>query len=136
MLWEAKGKTGSYITMKTPSSYKIDYEDLDSNSYRSIVNGNLIRRRLTSKWFKGSFSFNYLTDEELNTILNMINNDPLYVRIKSPMFGTNGIVEFEAYVSKVSVEMLRNYNESYDINGSQWSNLSFNIVQSKVVSGQ
>lgn len=134
MLWEAKGsKGGVYTQMKTPSSYKIDYEDLDSNSYRSITNGNLIRSRLSSKWFKGAFSFNYLTQSEVEQILNMINNDPLYVRVKSPMFGSSGYVEFEAYVSKVSVEMLRNSN---NYSNTEWVNLSFNLIQSKVVDGQ
>lgn len=134
MLWQAKASaSGSYTTMKTPSSYKIDWEDIDSNSYRSITNGNLIRSRLSSKWFKGSFSYNYLTHSEASTILNMINNNPLYVKIKSPLFGTNGVVEFEAYVSKVSIEMRRN---NYQGEYGDWVNLSFNIVQSKVVNGQ
>lgn len=135
MLWQCKKTAGgSYIDMKTPSSYKIDYEDIDSNSYRSIVNGNLIRRRLSSKWFKGSFSYNYITQEEAETILSAINNYPLYVRVKSPMFGASGVVEFEAYVSKVSIEMLKNDNNNYE--NTQWVNLSFNIIQSKVVNGQ
>lgn len=134
MLWEAKAnKSDSYTAMKTPSSYKIDYEDMDSNSYRSITNGNLIRKRLSSKWFKGSFSFNYLEQDELDSILNMINNDPLYIRIKSPMFGINGVIELEVYVSKVSVEMMKNNTIN---NTAQWVNLSFNLVQTKVVNGQ
>lgn len=134
MLWEAKrSSSGSYTTMPTPSSYKIDYEDLDSNSYRSVTNGNLVRKRLTSKWFKGSFSYNYITQAEAESILSMINANPLYVRIKSPMFGSNGIIEFEAYVSKVSIEMLRNNPNGND---AQWVDLSFNIIQSKVVNGQ
>lgn len=134
MLWQAKTTaSGSYQDMKTPSSYKIDYEDLDSNSYRSITTGNLIRRRLSSKWFKGSFSFNYITQSEAESILSVINAYPLYVRIKSPMFGSSGVVEFEAYVSKVSIEMLRNNTSN---NSAEWVNLSFNIIQSKVVNGQ
>ena len=132
MLWQAKTTAGgSYTTMKTPSSYKIDYEDLDSNSYRSITNGDLIRKRLTSKWFKGSFSFNYITQEEAEQILSIINASPLYVRVKSPMFGTAGVAEFEAYVSKCSIEMLKNND-----NGAEWVNLSFNIIQSKSIGGQ
>lgn len=131
MLWQAKNTAGgSYVTMKTPSSYKIDYEDLDSNSYRSITNGDLIRSRLTSKWFKGSMSFNYITEAEAESILAMVNSYPLYVRIKSPMFGSNGVVEFQAYVSKVSLEMLKNSDNA------EWVNLSFNIVQSKSIGGQ
>lgn len=134
MLWQAKSSSsGSYTNMKTPSSYKISYEDLDSNSYRSITKGNLVRKRMSSKWFSGSFSFNYLTEKELEDILKMINNDPLYVRVKSPMFGNNGVVEFQAYVSKVSVEMRQNDKTS---NNQDWINLSFNLIQSKVVSGQ
>lgn len=134
MLWQAKTtSSGSYQDMLTPSSYKINYEDLDSNSYRSITNGNLIRSRLTSKWFKGSFEYNYITQSDLQNILSIINANPLYVKIKSPLFGTNGVIEFEAYVSKVSVEMLK--NNPNGTNG-EWVNLSFNIVQSKAVSGQ
>lgn len=134
MLWQAKSsKNGAYTDMKTPSSYKIDYEDLDSKTYRNIVNGNMVRRRLSSKWFKGSFSYSYLEQGEADEILRMINSNPLYVRLKSPMFGTDGIVEFEAYVSKVSIEMLKNDTTN---NHAQWVNLSFNIIQSKVVDGQ
>ena len=72
MLWQVK-VNGSYVDMITPSTYKIDWEDLDSNSYRSITNGNLIRSRLTSKWFKGSFSFNYITEAQLEQRLHIIN---------------------------------------------------------------
>lgn len=134
MLWQAKTTaSGSYQDMKTPSSYKVDYEDLDSNSYRSIANGNLIRRRLSSKWFKGSFSFNYITQAEAESILSVINANPLYVKVKSPMFGSSGVAEFEAYVSKVSIEMLKNDTTN---GNAEWVNLSFNIIQSKVVNGQ
>lgn len=130
MLWQVK-VNGSYQTMKTPSSYDIDWEDLDSNSYRSVVNGNLIRKRLSSKWFKGKFSYNYLEQDELETILGIINQNPIYVKVKSPMFGNNGIVELVCYCSKVSVNMIRN-----EETGAQWGSLSFNIIQQKKVAGQ
>ena len=132
MLWQAKGKqTDEYTTMKTPSTYKIDWEDLDSNSFRAITTGNLNRKIVSKKWFKGSFSFNYLTETEVEEIVKMVNNYPLYIKIKSPLFGTNGILECEAYVSKVSVNMQQNLET-----GATWNSLSFNIVQSKKVSGQ
>ena len=131
MLWQAKTSSGgTYIDMKTPSSYKIDWEDLDSNSYRSVTTGNLNRSIVSKKWFKGQFSFNYLTETEVESILSVINNYPLYVKIKSPLFGTSGVAEFEAYVSKVSVEMQQNGTNA------TWNSLSFNIVQSKKVTGQ
>ena len=135
MLWQAK-VNGSYVDMITPSEYKIDWEDLDSNSYRSITTGNLIRNRLSSKWFRGNFTFNYITENDLETILPIINQYPLQVRIKSPLFGSNGWLEIDAYVSKVSVEMLRNDKTYNSTSGNQWVKLSFNIIQSKKVSGQ
>ena len=131
MLWQAKTSAGgTYTDMKTPSSYKIDWEDLDSNSYRSVTTGNLNRSIVSKKWFKGQFSFNYLTETEVESILSVINNYPLYVKIKSPLFGTSGVTEFEAYVSKVSVQMQQNETNP------TWNSLSFNIVQSKKVVGQ
>lgn len=133
MLWEAKASaSGNYTTMKTPSSYKIDGEDLDKNSYRSITTGDLNRPViLGKKWQKIQFGFNYLTEEEAETILNMINNYPLYVRLKSPMFGSNGVIELQGYVSKFSINMERNKNT-----GATWGELSFNFVQGKRVTGQ
>lgn len=132
MLWQAKkNPTDNYTTMKTPSTYKIDWEDLDSNSYRSITTGNLNRKIISKKWFKGSFTFNYLTQAEVEEIVNMVNNYPLYVKVKSPLFGKDGILECQAYVSKVSVNMQQNKET-----GATWSELSFNIIQSKKVSGQ
>ncbi len=132
MLWEAKAKlSDNYTTMKTPSTYKISWEDLDSNSYRSIATGNLNRSIVGKKWLKASFTFNYLTEQEAETILSMINNYPLYIKIKSPLFGTNGLFECQAYVSQVSISMQQNKE-----NGATWTDLSFNIVQSKKVTGQ
>lgn len=138
MLWQAKTSTssGSYVDMLTPSTYKIEWEDLDSNSYRSITTGNLVRNRISSKWFRGNFTYNYITQADLEAILPIINQNPLYVKIKSPLFGTSGWLEIECYVSKISVEMIKN-DPTYSYNtNNQWVKLSFNIIQSKKVSGQ
>ena len=133
MLWEAKAnENDNYTTMKTPSTYKVEGEDLDKNSYRSITTGEITRPViLGKKWQKISFGFNYLTEAEAENILSMINNYPLYLRLKSPIFGTGGIVELQGYVSKASVEMQRN-----ESSGATWGNLSFNFVQGKRVAGQ
>ena len=133
MLWEAKASSsGSYTTMKTPSSYKIDGEDLDKNSYRSITTGNINRPViLGKKWQKIQFGFNYLTETEAETILTMINNYPLYVKLKSPIFGTSGVIDLEGYISKFNIDMERNSDT-----GATWGNLSFSFVQGKKVTGQ
>jgi len=132
MLWEAKASSsGNYVTMKTPSSYKISWEDLDKNSYRSVTTGNLLRNIVSKKWFKGSFTFNYLTESEAETILSMINNYPLFIRVKSPLFANNGVMECQAYVSQVSISMQQNKDT-----GATWTELTFNIIQSKKINGQ
>lgn len=133
MLWEAKASSsGSYTAMKTPSSYKIDGEDLDKNSYRSITTGDIVRPViLGKKWQKIQFNFNYLTENEAETILTMINNYPLYLKLKSPIFGTSGVIELQGYISKFSIKMERNQTT-----GATWGDLSFNFVQGKKVSSQ
>ncbi len=108
--------------MKSPSSYKIDWEDLDKNSYRSTINGNLFRHPLSKHWYKIAFSWNYLTADEVKTIVEKVNSDNLYIRCQSPAFGTNNQIILQGYVSKISTEMLE---------GQIGYTLSFNFVESK-----
>lgn len=126
LLWQAKTTSGgTYQDMKTPSSYKIDWEDLDNNSYRSITSGNLIDTVVSKNWTKLQFTYNCLTEDETKAILPILSNNPLYVKAKNPIFG-NEYVELEMRCSKKSAEML----ETRDYT------LSFNLVQKKKVSGQ
>lgn len=132
-LWAVKSSaSGTYKEMPTPSNYKIDWEDLDADSYRSTNTGNLKRTLVSAKWFKGEFSYNALAENVVEEIMSDINHYPLYVKIKSPLFGSNGIIEIQAYVSRASVEMVQNKNN----NGQIWNSLSFNIIQSRKISGQ
>lgn len=133
MLWQAKAaESGTYTTMKTPSEYDLSGEDLDTNSYRSVVNGNLNRTIIGKKWIQVNMTFNYLTEAELETICTMINNFPMYVKLKSPLFGTNGIWEGKMYCNKYKVSMQQNA----DNNQQTWNKLQITLVQSEKVSGQ
>jgi len=123
LLWKAK-VSGTYKTMLTPSSYKIDYEDLDKDSFRSITSGNLIDNVISKSWSKISFQYNCLTESEVNTLLSALNQNPIYVKAKNPFFSSE--TELEMRCSKKSIEML----ETGDYT------LSFNLVQKKKVSGQ
>ena len=126
LLWYTKpSASGTYTQQKTPSSYKIDWEDLDANSYRSIATGNLIDTVISKKWSKLQFSYSCLSQNEANTILTEINKNPMYVKAINPLFNS-GYIEAEFRCSKVSAEML----ETGDYK------LSFNLVQKKKVSGQ
>lgn len=123
LLWKAK-VSGTYTTMKTPSSYKIDWEDLDNNSYRSKNSGNLIDNVISKSWSKISFQYNCLTKDEVNTLLSVLNQNPIYVKAENPFFSSE--TELEMRCSKKSAEML----ETKDYT------LSFNLVQKKKVAGQ
>lgn len=133
MLWETKSSSsGTYTTMKTPSSYELSMEDLDTNSYRSVVTGNLTRTILGKKWLSVKMSFNYLSESELETIATALNYWPIYVKLKSPLFGSSGLWEGKMYCNKFNVSMQQNKTN----NGQTWNNLSFTLVQSEKVSGQ
>jgi hypothetical protein len=127
LLWETKETSSgtTYTPRKSPSSYKIDWEDLDKNSYRSITSGNLIDTVISKSWTKIGFNYNCLSEAEIQALLPLLATNPIYVKAKNPVFG-NEYVEMEMRCSKKSAEML----ETGDYT------LSFNLVQKKKVSGQ
>jgi hypothetical protein len=127
LLWETKETSSgtTYTPRKSPSSYKIDWEDLDNNSYRSKNSGNLIDTVISKSWAKIGFNYKCLTEAEIQALLPLLATNPLYVKAKNPVFG-NEYVEMEMRCSRKSAEML----ETGDYT------LSFNLVQKKKVNGQ
>lgn len=126
LLWYTKGSPGdSYIQRKTPSKYKIEWEDLDNKSYRSIATGNLIDTVVSKKWSKLEFEYNHLSEAEINLLMNVVNANPIYVKAMNPFFA-GGYIEAEFRCSKASSEMLEDH----------YYRLSFNLVQKKKVNGQ
>lgn len=113
--------------MLTPDDYKIDWEDLDKDSYRSVVNGDLIRNVLKRRWSKIALTFKSVSDSECQTLLSSVNRETVYFKMRSPAFGTNNFITFKGYVSKMSAKtsLLR---RGWDV--------SFNIVQEKGASWQ
>jgi hypothetical protein len=123
--WQAK-VNGTYTDMKTPSSYKVDWEDLDKDSYRSINTGNLIDTVVSQSWTKAYFQYNYLTMEELNTLLGVLDDNPLMVKIPNANFASSGTTEMAMRCSKKTVQMLEDHSYT----------LSFNLVQKTKIAGQ
>ena len=126
LLWYTK-VGNDYVQRKTPSKYKIDWEDLDNKTYRSIATGNLIDTVISKKWSKLQFEYNYLTSSEVNEIMGIINQNPIDVKAVNPFF-PGGYIEAKFRCSKVSGEMLEDPSHGY--------RLSFNLVQKNKVSGQ
>ena len=126
LLWYTKNSpSGSYVQRKTCSKYKIDWEDLDNKSYRSVATGNLIDNVVSKKWSKIQFEYNHLTESEVNELLAIVNDNPIYVKAVNPFFA-GGYIEAEFRCSKASCEMLEDH----------YYTLSFNLVQKKKVNGQ
>ena len=81
----------NWSNLPIASSYTLEYNDLDDDSFRSKLSGNLVRRRISRTWVKIGLHYNFVTDAQLNTIARRVNtNQKFYVRAKSPAFGNMG----------------------------------------------
>lgn len=79
MLWKLNGKI-----MKTPSSYDDDIEDTDKDSYSSVVDGTLIDNPIAVGMLKCNMSWDYLTEEEAEELIQATYQNPMIVTIKAP----------------------------------------------------
>lgn len=126
LIWYTSTDGSNWTLMKSPSSFKISWEDLDNDSYRSVTTGNLIRNVIKRRWAKVSMEWSVLNESQVNTICKAVNRDDVYFKVISPAFG-DGFISFKGYVSSMSTELLE---------GMRGYTLSFNIVQSEVASWQ
>jgi len=127
LIWYTSTDNSTWTLMKSPSTYKINWEDLDNDSYRSVINGNLIRNVIKRRWAKVGLSWNVVSGNDVSTICSAVNKDEVYFKVISPTFGNQGFISFKGYVSKMECELLE---------GMIGYSLSFNIIQSEVESWQ
>lgn len=107
MLWKVR-QGSSWIDMPEPSEYSISGEDVDTDSYRSCINHNIIRTNITYKWQKFEMTFYFKTEEEANDLVSKINVYPLRCQFRTPIMSTKDKdywKEFVGYVSNVSMSM-------------------------------
>lgn len=79
MLWKLNGKL-----MKTPSSYDDDIEDVDNESYTSVVDGSLIDNPVAVGMLKCNMTWDYLTEEEAEELCQATYQNPMLITIKAP----------------------------------------------------
>ena len=125
LIWYTSTNETNWTLMKSPTTYKLNFEDLDNDSYRSCTNGNLVRNVIKRRWVKISMSWSVLDEDDVSDICETVNVDEIYFRVKSPAWG--GFIQFRGYVSKMEMELLE---------GMVGYSLSFNIVQSEGASFQ
>lgn len=126
ILWQSKlTSVGTYQDELPLTSFGIDEDDLDNDSFREINFGNLIDSVISKSWVKAKVGIDRMTVEELKALLPRLRTNPLYVKLKVPVFG-NDWTEYEVRIAK----------RSYDMNQDGTWRLSFNMTQKTKVAGQ
>lgn len=79
MLWKLNGKL-----MKSPSTYKDNIEDVDNDSYTSVVDGSLIDNPIAVGMLKIEMTWDCCTEAEAEELLQATYHNPMMVTIKCP----------------------------------------------------
>lgn len=129
MLWKVDG-----AVQKTPSTYKDNIEDTDNDSYTSIVDGSLIDNPIAVGMLKLEMSWDCLTEEEAEELLQLTYRNPLIVTVKCPSV-QGGLLENAKFrVSQRTSEMHLTGNDE-DTSKSLWK-VSFNLMQKELTTAQ
>lgn len=128
MVWKFNG-----VIQKSPSSFKLNVDDIDIDSYRSTSNASLIDKTLAKGMIKCSFSFDYLTEEEAEDIMALTWINPMPLEIKCPILGGKTLTA-NFRCGKRSVDMIST-DEEEQSEKTKWK-VSFTCSQKEKVSGQ
>ena len=129
MLWKVDG-----VVQKTPSIYKDNIEDTDNDSYTSIVDRSLIDNTIAVGMLKLEMSWDCLTEEEAEKLLQLTYRNPLIITVKCPSVQGGMLENAKFRVSKRTSEMhLTGENE--DTSKSLWK-VSFNLMQKELTQAQ
>ncbi|MDZ7370206.1 MAG: hypothetical protein ONB12_03445 [candidate division KSB1 bacterium] len=108
------------VSIKAPSSFKVDIMDLDGEATRN-AKGELIRDRIAVKR-KIECEWPALTMSEISTILQAVKDIYFQLEYPDPMAGTTITKTF--YVGDRSAPMYRNVNGNI-----LWEGLSMNFIE-------
>jgi hypothetical protein len=128
MIWKSDGKL-----MPSPSTYKDNIEDTDNDSYSSVVDATLNDNRIACGMVKAEFSFDDLTEEEAEMVLQETYKNPMNLTIKSPSV-LGGMLTAKFRCSSRSSEM-NTTEASEDATKSYWK-VSFNVMQKEMTDEQ
>lgn len=129
MLWKVDG-----VVQKSPSAYKDNIEDTDNDSYSSVVDGSLIDNPIAVGMLKLEMSWDLLTEEEAEHLLQLTYRNPLIITVKCPSV-QGGILENAKFrVSQRTSEMHITGSDE-DPSKSLWK-VSFNLMQKELTEKQ
>lgn len=126
MVWKSDGEV-----QKSPSSFKLNIEDIDCDSYRSPVTASLIDKVLAQGLVKASFSFDLCSEEDAEKLMSETWKNPMNLEIKCPILGGK-ILSAKFRCSKRDCEMI----DTDDVNDKTRWKVSFSVSQKTKVRGQ
>ena len=129
MLWKV-----DEVIQKTPSTYKDNIEDTDNDSYTSKVTGALIDNPIAVGMLKLEMTFDCVTEEEAEQLLQLTYRNPLVITIKCPSVKGGMLENAKFRVSKRTSEMHLT-GEDEDTSKSLWK-VSFNLMQKELTEQQ
>lgn len=128
MVWKSDG-----VQQKSPSSFSLDIEDIDCDSYRSTITASLIDKVLAKGLVKASFSFDLCSEAEAEALMAETWKNPMNLVIKCPILGGKTL-EATFRCSKRKCEMIKT-DSTEQSTETKWK-VSFSVSQKKKVSGQ
>lgn len=105
------------------SSYSISLEDIDSEDTTRSESGKLIRKRLREKVIK--LSITHIADADtIAAIAQKIGDTTVELTVLCPASpnASDGFVDSEFYVSKITTEMI-------SLQGKSWWKVSYNAIE-------
>lgn len=114
------------IEMPQPTTFEIEVEDLDANSYRSIVTGNLIDSVVSKNWSKCKFKFEGLTKAQATDLIQKCSANPINAKIENPIWA-DGFLDAQFRCSKKTITKMQTASRLYTI--------SLNLVQKNKIEG-
>ena len=109
-------------------------EDTDNDSYTSKVTGALIDNPIAVGMLKLEMTWDYLTEEEAEKLLQLTYRNPLIVTVKCPSVKGGMLENAKFRVSKRTSEMHKTGNDE-DTSKSKWK-VSFNLMQKELTAQQ
>lgn len=119
--------------VKSPSSFSIQIDDIDLDSFRSPVDAELIDKTLAKGMIGLSISWDYLTEEEAEKIMAMTWQNPMSLTIKCPILGGK-LLTADFRCAKRKCDMIQT-DEEEETDNTKWK-VSFTASQKKPIEGQ
>lgn len=119
--------------MPSPSSFSLQIDDVDLDSYRSTDTASLIDKTLAKGLIGLSVGWDYLTEEESEEIMEYTWENPMPLTIKAPILGKRTITA-NFRCAKRKCEMIST-DEEEESTETRWK-ISFTASQKEKVDGQ